>query len=80
METEFIIFSLHSLRGTPSRDTRGAGLDKLYGVLVEEAVAAARIDCKDVSRASDLGNLYAESGQTLQGSFSAVSKPNFANK
>ena len=28
----------------------------------------------------DLGDLYVESGQTLQGSFSAVSKPNFANK
>ena len=27
-----------------------------------------------------LGDLYAESGQTLQGSFSAVSKPNFASK
>ena len=27
-----------------------------------------------------LGDLYAESGQTLQGSFSAVSKPNFATK
>ena len=26
------------------------------------------------------GDLYAESGQTLQGSFSAVSKPNFASK
>ena len=29
---------------------------------------------------SDLGNLYAESGQTLQGSFSAVSNPNVASK
>ena len=28
----------------------------------------------------DLGDLYAESRQTLQGSFSAVSKPNFASK
>ena len=28
----------------------------------------------------DLGDLYAESGQTLQGSFSAVSKTNFASK
>ena len=28
----------------------------------------------------NLGNLYTESGQTLQGSFSAVSKPNFASK
>ena len=28
----------------------------------------------------DLGDLYAESGQTLQGSFSAVSKPIFSNK
>ena len=27
-----------------------------------------------------LGDMYAESGQTLQGSFSAVSKPNFASK
>ena len=27
-----------------------------------------------------LGDLYAESGQTIQGSFSAVSKPNFASK
>jgi len=26
-----------------------------------------------------LGDLYAESGQTLQGSFSAVSKPNVAS-
>ena len=29
---------------------------------------------------SNLGDLYTESGQALQGSFSAVSKPNFANK
>ena len=28
----------------------------------------------------DLGDLYTESGQTLQGSFSAVSKSNFASK
>ena len=28
----------------------------------------------------DLGDLYAESEQTLQGSFSAVSKPNLASK
>ena len=28
----------------------------------------------------DLADLYAESGQTSQGSFSAVSKPNFARK
>ena len=28
----------------------------------------------------DLGDLYAESGQSLQGSFSAVSNPNFASK
>ena len=28
----------------------------------------------------NLGDLYAESGQTLQSSFSAVSKPNFASK
>ena len=27
----------------------------------------------------NLGDLHAESGQTLQGSFSAVSKPNFAS-
>ena len=27
-----------------------------------------------------LGDLYAESGQTLRGSFSAVSKPNVASK
>ena len=27
-----------------------------------------------------MGQLYTESGQTLQGSFSAVSKPNFASK
>ena len=27
-----------------------------------------------------LGDLYAESGQTLQGSFSAVSKPNYVSK
>ena len=31
-------------------------------------------------RVRHLGDLYAESGQTLQGSFSAVSKPNFASK
>ena len=34
----------------------------------------------DIGFYSDLGDLYAESGQTLQGSFSAVSKPNFASK
>ena len=28
----------------------------------------------------DLGDLYAESGRTLQSSFTAVSKPNFASK
>ena len=28
----------------------------------------------------NLGNLYVESGQTLQGSLSAVSKPNFASR
>ena len=32
------------------------------------------------SPASPLGVLYAESGQTLEGSFSAVSKPNLASK
>ena len=32
----------------------------------------------DVGR--DMGDLYAESGQTWKGSFSAVSKPNFASK
>ena len=32
------------------------------------------------ARNRNLGDLYAESGQTLQGSFSAVSKPNFASK
>ena len=31
-------------------------------------------------REGNLGDLYAESGQTLQGSFSVVSKPNFASK
>ena len=31
-------------------------------------------------RLADLGDLYTESGQTLQGSFSAVSKPDFASK
>ena len=34
----------------------------------------------DRSCCMHLGDLYAESGQTLQGSFSAVSKPNFASK
>ena len=33
----------------------------------------------DLVRKADLGDLYAESGQTLQGSSSAVSKPNFAS-
>ena len=28
----------------------------------------------------DLGDLYTESGQTLRGSFSAVSKPNFVDE
>ena len=28
----------------------------------------------------NLGDLYTESGQTLQGSFSAVSKPNFGSR
>ena len=35
---------------------------------------------ENVVGAKHLGNLYTESGQTLQGSFSAVSKPNFASK
>ena len=33
-----------------------------------------------LARSPDLRDLYAESGQTLQGSFSAVSKPNFERK
>ena len=33
-----------------------------------------------VEMLADLGDLYTESGQTLQGSFSAVSKQNFASK
>ena len=36
------------------------------------------VGCPGVT--NDLGDLYAESGQTLQGSFSAESKPNFASK
>ena len=34
----------------------------------------------DLVRKADLGDLYAESGQTLQGSSSAVSKPIFQSK
>ena len=34
----------------------------------------------EVELRKDLGDLYAESGQTLRGSFSAVSKQNFASK
>ena len=37
-------------------------------------------DGDDAAASEHLGDLYAESGQTLQGSFSAVSKPNFASK
>ena len=32
------------------------------------------------ANSTNLGDLYEESGQTLQGSFSAVSQPNFASK
>ena len=32
------------------------------------------------AKLTNLGDLYAESGQTLQGAFSAVSKPNVASK
>ena len=43
-----------------------------------------RLDVEEISRYDEveenLGDLYAESGQTLQGSFSAVSNPNFASK
>ena len=38
--------------------------------------ASEEVDQVGVFRC-DLGDLYAESGQILQGSFSAVSKPNF---
>ena len=41
--------------------------------------ASEEVDQVGVFRC-DLGDLYAESGQILQGSFSAVSKPNFASK
>ena len=34
----------------------------------------------DVLHTIKLGDLYTESGQTLQGSFSALSSPNFATK
>ena len=52
----------------------------------DEAIAPHSRQCKLQREAillygaSYLGDLYAESGQTLQGSFSAVSKPKFANK
>ena len=42
--------------------------------------ACTSLRCLRVRIASNLGDLYTESGQILQGSFSAVSKPNFAHK
>ena len=45
------------------------------------AAASKKIPEKNrVSVVNDLMDLYAESGQNLQGSFSAVSKPTFASK
>ena len=44
-------------------------------------MAEAVQECAEISRyRMDLGDLYTESGQTLQGSFSAVSKPKVASK
>ena len=40
----------------------------------------AKLLVRDLQRQANLGDLYAESGQTSQGSFSAVSKPKFASK
>ena len=50
---------------------------------VAEALAAGvlvALECTVRVPYPNLGDLYAESGQTLQGSFSAGSKPNFATK
>ena len=67
----------------------GPAEQALAGVHLEEN-AARRPDvsrvCADTTCRSrvcgqnDLGDMYAESGQTLLGSFSAVSKPNVASK
>ena len=46
----------------------------------EEALTVGDASSKRSNVFPDLRDLYAESGQTLQGSFSAVSKPNFAIK
>ena len=50
---------------------------------VAEALAAGvlvALECTVRVPYPNLGDLYTESGQTLQGSFSAGSKPNFASK
>ena len=65
----------------PSKGDRGEhprATEELHGLSKWTQVHVA--DCFMRVQARHLGDLYAESGQTLQGSFSAVSKPNFASK
>ena len=57
------------------REPIRGGVGKIYLGHVD-----ARKARRDAREQGHLGDLYAESGQTLQGSFSAVSKPNFASK
>ena len=55
-------------------DDRGEATDDIQNV------DASEIPVPGSSRIKYLRDLYAENGQTLQGSFSAVSKPNFASR
>ena len=67
-----------------TRPINTSDLNSFHQMLSDVGVHAYQIsmwgpECLHASH-FNLGDLYAESGQTSQGSFSAVSKPNFASK
>ena len=66
---------LHQRLGRLMIQLARQGADVVVSVLHVELLSA-EAQIPDVH----LGDLYAESGQTVQGSFSAVSKPKFASK
>ena len=70
---------MHILHSILSTLLRGAEELALHAV-EEELVALPRPARVRRPEDRDLGDLYAASGQTLQGSFSAVSKPIVASK
>ena len=65
-------------RGRPARDDVARGVEANAPDLGLVALQLARTH--PLVHVEDLGDLCAESEQTLHGSFSAVSKPNFARK